>query len=91
MNECISYPKSHFLFCSMFSVTQNASLSRLFPFTVAVLIQLIFIRSENPRNEHVTCVGRYADVIRLVCEHIFTNFVNHTFLHVDFVIVTKKL
>ena len=52
----------------------------VFPFTVAVLIQLIFIRSENPRNEHVTCVGRYADVIRLVCEHIFTNFVNHTLL-----------
>ena len=43
----------------------------VFAFTVAVLIQLIFIRSENPRNEHVTCVGRYADVIRLVCEHIF--------------------
>ena len=38
----------------------------VFPFTVAVLLQLIFIRSENPRNEHVTCVGRYADIIRLI-------------------------
>ena len=52
----------------------------LFPFTVAVVIEIIFIRSENPRNEHVICLRRYADVIRLVCEHIFTNFVNYTLL-----------
>ena len=52
-------------------ITSTKTKWLLLLFTVAVLIQLIFIRSENPRNEHVTCVGRYADVIRLVCEHIF--------------------